>query len=144
MVPGVVRMPARTRRRRSGDRAEDIARRHLEGSGWVVLAANVAVGRDEIDIVAVDPGPPRCLVVVEVRGNSGGRFGTPEESAVGAKLQRTYRAALALMHLGRLPAGGRLPRGPWRVDLIAVELAPRLGPSAGGPVVRHVRGVRPD
>ena len=40
-------------------------------AGWTVLARNVHVGRHELDLVAVDPGPPAALVVVEVRWRAG-------------------------------------------------------------------------
>jgi len=109
-----------------------------------VLATNVVVGRDEIDVVAVDPGPPECLVFVEVRSNVSGRFGAPEESVAGRKLRRTYRAAFTLLHAGTLPGGAALPRLPWRVDVVVVEHRPSLGRDAGGPVVRHLRGVAPE
>lgn len=121
-----------------------IAARRLDSSGWTVLAANVVVGRDEVDLVAVDPGPPAALVFVEVRSNTSGRFGAPEESVVGRKLRRTYRAAFALIRGGSLPDGVALPRLPWRVDVIVVEHGPSLGRDVGGPVVRHLRGVAPD
>ena len=109
-----------------------------------MLATNVVAGRDEIDLIAVCPGPPECLVFVEVRSNVSGRFGAPEESVAGRKLRRTYRAAFALLHAGTLPGGPALPRLPWRVDVIVVEHGPSLGPDTGGPVVRHLRGVAPD
>ena len=116
----------------------------MRGLGWTVLATNVAVERDEMDLVAVDPGPPEFLVFVEVRSNVSGRFGAPEESVAGRKLRRTYRAALALLRAGSLPSGMPLPRGPWRVDVIAVEHGPALGRDLGGPMIRHLRGVAPD
>jgi putative endonuclease len=135
---------AKTRRRRSGDRAELIARRNLQAIGWVILAANVTVGRDEIDLVALDPGPPEYLVFVEVRSNVSGRFGAPEESLAGRKLRRTYRAMFALLGAGSLPGGAPFPRLPWRVDVIVVEHAPSLSQDLGGPAVRHLRGVAPE
>jgi Holliday junction resolvase-like predicted endonuclease len=141
---GVTVTDQRTARRRAGDRAELVGARHLAGLGWVVLAANVDVGRDEMDLVALDPGPPACLVFVEVRSNVSGRFGAPEESLAGRKLRRTYRAAFALVRAGCLPAGVALPRWPWRVDVVIVEQGPSLGRGLGGPVVRHLRGVAPD
>lgn len=134
----------RTERRRSGDRAELIAARQLRALGWVVLAANVVVGRDEIDLVVLDPGPPQFLVFAEVRSNVSGRFGAPEESVAGRKVRRTYRAAFALMRAGTLPGGVALPRLRWRVDVIVVEHRPSLGRDLGGPIVRHLRGVAPD
>ena len=45
-----------------------------------MLARNVHAGRSELDIVAVDPGPPERLVVVEVRWRASRSFGGAEES----------------------------------------------------------------
>jgi Holliday junction resolvase-like predicted endonuclease len=134
-----------TFRRRRGDRAEQLATGHLESLGWRVLARNVAAGRDEVDIVALDPGPPAAIVCVEVRSNTTGRFGAPEESVVGRKVRRLYRSMAALRAAGELPDGaGPLPRGvPWRVDLLVVEDAPTLGPGTGGATIRHLRNVEP-
>jgi putative endonuclease len=134
----------KTPRRRSGDRAERLAARHLSHLGWVLLGSNVSVGRDELDMVALDPGPPRSLVFVEVRSNVTGRFGAPEESVAGRKLRRTYRAAFGVLRAGRLSNGVPLPRLPWRVDVISVEQTPNLDRDTGGPVVRHLRGVAPE
>ena len=133
-----------SRRRRNGNRSEELAVAHLRGLGWVILGRNVAVGRDELDVVALDPGPPAGLVFVEVRGNATGRFGAPEESAVRGKLWRTWRAAFAIVRAGELPSGVRVPGVPWRVDLVSVERAPSLGGGRGGSRVRHLRGVAPE
>lgn len=113
----------------------------LAAFGWTILARNVRVARSELDIVAIDPGPPAMLVVVEVRANRASTFGTPEESVAGRKLRSVYGAALRLRVLGVLPDGLRLPRFPLRVDLVAVEMSPALGPSVGGTVLRYLRGV---
>ena len=142
--PWFVLAPQRTRRRRSGDAAERFAARLLLAQGWTIVAANVRVGHDEIDLVATDPGPPRMLVFVEVRSNVTDRYGAPEESVVGRKLRRTYRAAWALLRAGILPDASPLPRCPWRVDVLIVEQRPSLARDAGGPMVRHLRGVSPE
>jgi Holliday junction resolvase-like predicted endonuclease len=104
----------------------------------------VRVGRDEIDILALEPGLAPTLVFVEVRSHTTARFGLPEESVDGRKVGRLYRAALALRRLGRLGDGTPLPRVDWRVDLILVDVRPALAADVGGPVLRHIRGIRPD
>ena len=116
-----------------------------------MIARGVQVGRDEIDIVAVDragraaAGPlGGTLVFVEVRSHTTSRFGLPEESVDRRKVARLYRSAQALLRLGRLPDGSRLPRLRWRVDLIAVDVQPALGEGVGGAAMRHVRGLTPD
>ncbi|HMJ80679.1 MAG TPA: YraN family protein [Candidatus Dormibacteraeota bacterium] len=136
-------MPGTTLRRRRGDRAEAVAATYLARRGWHVLARNVRAGRDELDLLALDPGPPAALVAVEVRSRSTRRYGLPEDGVDRAKIRRCYRAVSALRHVGSLPDGQRLPWLPWRVDLLAIDLDPRLGDSAGGPRVRHLRAVEP-
>jgi Holliday junction resolvase-like predicted endonuclease len=138
------RAPRRTRRRRQGDRAEDLAVRYFLSLGWLVLARNVTLGHDELDVVAVDPGPPPALVFAEVRSNVTGRYGEPEESVVGGKLRRTYRAAWGLLRVGALPHGRPIPRLPWRVDVLIVEQRPYLARDIGGPILRHLRAVAPE
>lgn len=128
-------------RGRAGRAAEALAADRLAAAGWRILAASVRVGRDELDLVAIDPGPPAALVVVEVRSVAGTRFGGAAESAAGRKLHRTWRGALALVAAGRLPDGTGLPRLPVRVDLVTVE--GRSGTGAG-PRVRHRPGCTPE
>jgi Holliday junction resolvase-like predicted endonuclease len=108
-----------------------------------VLGAGVIVGRDELDLVAVEPGAPATLVFVEVRSHRTDRFGPPEATVDEPKLRRVYRAGLALAAAGVLPDGRSLPAGPWRVDLVAVDLHPAIGRAAGGPTMRHLRSVIP-
>jgi putative endonuclease len=134
----------RTSRGRSGIAAEAIARRHLEGLGWMILGANVLAGRGELDLVALDPAEPGTLVVVEVRGVRSRRFGAPEESVGARKLARIRSAVLELLRSDWAVAHG-LAR-PWvvRIDVVAIDLDPALGPGAGGPAVRHLRGVTAD
>ena len=115
--------------------------RRLVERGWTVLARNVRLGRDELDIVAIDPGPPETLVFVEVRSRSGARFGSPEEGIDGRKILRSYRAAHALVRAGAVPDGPVLPRGPWRVDVCTVAWAE--GRHRTEPTVRHLRRVIP-
>ena len=135
----------RTRRRRRGDRAEAAAAAHLEARGWSVLARQVRIGRDEIDLVALEPGPPPTIVCVEVRSRSGAAFGRQEDRVDAAKVRRLYRALAALRAAAHLPNGRSLPRGEWRVDLLAVDLAPASRAERAGEVVaiRHLRGIIP-
>lgn len=117
-----------TLRQRRGAAAEERAIEFLVGLGWRVLQRNVRLGRDEIDIVALDPGPPPVLVAVEVRSATSSAFGAPEERIDRAKVGHLYRALRAL------PTESRLPR---RVDLVVVDQRP----GAGG--LRHQRGLEP-
>lgn len=106
--------------------------------GWTVLARNLRLGRDEVDIVAVDPGPPRSLVAVEVRRRGRRDYGYAEESLNGRKRLAMRRAAGALLGMTTLPDGRQLPSLPLRIDLVAIDRAPH-----GGLAIRHHRGVRP-
>lgn len=101
-------------------------------AGWQIVGRNVHVGRAELDIVAIDPGPPRELVVVEVRWRRRRDFGLAEETVDHRKRTRLRQAAHRLMERGDHP------RLPLRLDLVAVEPAPD-GRSA---TIRHHRAVR--
>jgi putative endonuclease len=129
--------PSRTDQQRAGDAAEELVASRLAAAGWTVLARNVRVGRGELDLVAVDPGPPPWLVVVEVRWRRGRTFGLPEETVDWRKRRHVRLAALALLDRG-LPDGTPLPPLPLRFDLVVVEPPPSPG---SAPRVRHHRHV---
>jgi putative endonuclease len=120
---------------RAGDAAEALVLHRLEAAGWSVLARNVHVGRHELDLVAVDPGPPAALVIVEVRWRGSRGFGLAEETVDHRKRARLRIAAYGLLERGSLPDGRDVPRLSLRFDLVVVE------PGAGGgePRVRHHR-----
>ncbi len=116
----------RTDAQRLGDAAEAAVAGRLVAAGWSILGRNVRVGRYELDLVAVDPGPPRMLVVVEVRMRSSRGFGLPEETVDARKRIRVRAAAYGLLELGALPDGFVLPFLPLRFDLVVVEPGDRL------------------
>ena len=111
----------RTHAQHLGDAAEDEVAASLEAGGWTILGRNVHVGRYELDIVAVDPGPPRELVVIEVRWRATRDYGTPEETVDHRKRTRIRSAAYALVELGTLQGGAPIPHLPLRFDLVVVE-----------------------
>ena len=128
----------RTMRQRAGDAAEAAVAAQLAAAGWTVMARNVRVGHGELDIVAVDPGPPATLVVIEVRWRTRRDFGLPEETFDWRKRRRFRDAAFGLLDRGRLADGRSLPHLPLRFDLVLVE------PPAGEAAelrVRHHRHV---
>jgi putative endonuclease len=128
----------RTQAQLSGDSAEGLVATRLEALGWTILARNLHVGRHELDIVAIDPGPRRALVAVEVRWRAGREFGLPEETFDWRKRRRMREAAFGLLDRGRLPDGQPLPRLPLRFDLVLVEPAVEAGGEAR---IRHHRNV---
>jgi len=139
MLRGMDDIPApghtRTAAQRAGDAAERLVATTLEAAGWHVIGRNVRVGRLELDLVAVDLGPPPALVIVEVRWRSRRDFGLAEESVDFRKRARLRRAAFALLELGVLPDGVTIPRLPLRFDIVVVE----PGKGSDGPPIRHHR-----
>ena len=121
--------PARTPAQRAGEAAESLVAAGLAEAGWTVLARNVHVGRHELDLVAVDPGPPAALVVIEVRWRRRRDFGLGEETVDHRKRVRLHEAAAVLLDRGELP------RLPLRFDLVVVE----PGEGGGEPRIRHHR-----
>jgi putative endonuclease len=119
----------------AGDAAESLAVVRLTAAGWQVLARNVHVGRHELDVVAIDPGPPRTLVIVEVRWRRSREYGLAEESVDHRKRSHLRLAAFGLLDRGALPGGEPLPQLPIRFDLVVVE----PGQRGGEPRVRHHR-----
>jgi putative endonuclease len=115
------RDPVRTAAQLAGDAAETAVASRLAQAGWTVLARNVHVGRHELDIVAIDPGPPAALVMIEVRWRAGRDFGLPEETVDHRKRARVRTAAYGLLDRGSLPDGSPVPRLPLRFDLVVVE-----------------------
>jgi putative endonuclease len=122
----------RTAAQRAGDDAEALVAQRLAEQGWTILARNVRVGRGELDLVAVDPGPPPRLVIVEVRLRSTRAFGLAEESVDFRKRRHVRDAAWTMLAAGTLPDGRPLPALGLRFDLVVVEPDP--------PRVRHHRG----
>jgi putative endonuclease len=122
----------------TGAAAEDAAAGYLRSQGWSIIGRNVRVGRDELDIVAIEPGQAACLVIVEVRSGSTGRFGSPRESVDARKVARIYRAGLALRRQAYPGLSLTLYRPVWRVDLVTLV-------HHGGVwrLEAHVRGLEP-
>ena len=116
----------RTDAQQSGDAAERQVADRLAAAGWSILGRNVHVGRYELDLIAVDPGPPRMLVVVEVRWRRGRAFGLPEETVDGRKRTRVRAGAYGLLDRGVLPDGVAVPHLPLRFDLVVVEPGSRM------------------
>ena len=123
-APGMQRA-ASTAAQRIGDDGEDLVAARLEAAGWTVLARNLRLGRDEVDLLARGSGTAGRAGVVEVRRRGRRDFGLAEET-----LDRRKRTALrrarrrACSRRGTLPDGRRLPALPLRVDLVAIDPGP--------------------
>lgn len=110
--------PTHDRRRALGRQGEDLAAAYLGQRGYDIVTRNWRTRSGELDIVARDGD---WLVFVEVRTRRIGRgtsvpaLGSPEESVTPRK--QLQLVALADAYLFELPWGG-----PWRIDVIALEL----------------------
>ncbi len=104
-----------------GQRAEQMARKHLEEKGFRFLYKNYRSGNYEIDLVMQDGA---YLVFVEVKARRSQRFGTPGEAVTKAKQQRLGTAATAYLE------ESGLMESPVRFDVVEVYL--------GRGMIRHL------
>ena len=110
----------------AGSAGEEIACRHLERSGFVVLARNYRCRSGEVDIVARDGAE---TVFVEVKERHGASHGEGLEAVTFGKRRRIVRAA-------RLYAASHgLSESPIRFDVVSIDWG-----SAAEPRIRHDRG----
>lgn len=98
-----------------GQRGEALAALALERRGMLVVARNWRCAGGEIDIVARDQ---ETWVFVEVKLRGANAYGTPEEAVTARKSERLLRSAEAYL----IEQG--LDDAAWRVDVVAIELAP--------------------
>jgi putative endonuclease len=110
-----------------GRYGENLAARHLDDDGFVVLERNWRCDLGEIDIVARDGD---VVVVCEVKTRSSLRHGTPFEAVTQRKLHRLERLGMRwIRERGLRPTG-------LRIDVVSV-----LRPPQGRAVVEHIRGL---
>ena len=107
-----------------GARGERLAARWLRRRGYRIVQRNLRVGRDEADLVAIDPDGV-TVVIVEVKTRAADAP-APEESLDEKKRFRLARLAARLQQ-----TPGYADR-PVRLDAIAI-----VWPSSGEPEVRH-------
>lgn len=101
--------------RESGQWGEDLAAQALERCGYLIVERNWRCQAGEIDLVARDG---EAWVFVEVKLRSGRSYGAPEEAITERKQARLLRSAQLYL------AENDLPDPAWRVDVVAIELAP--------------------
>ncbi len=106
---------------------EELAARHVVGTGMRLLDRNWRTKSGEIDIVALDGD---VLVVCEVKTRSGDQFGGPLVAVDRRKLARLRRLA------GEWVQCHDLQIADMRIDVIAITC-----PIRGSTVLQHVRGV---
>jgi len=102
------------RRQQLGRRGEELAAKHLADAGQEIVRRNWRCPAGEVDIVTQDGD---TLVLVEVRARRGRRYGKPEESI-------TARKRATLLDCGRYLVADLEWDGPWRIDVVAVEMGP--------------------
>jgi len=126
MAPQAMRrLLGRLRDGRPGMRGEDLACRHLEGAGFVILERNWRCRSGEVDVVARDGA---VTVFVEVKERSGESHGRGFEAVTYGKRRRIVRAS-------RLFAAARgLYEAPIRYDVVSIDWR------GEGPEIRHDRG----
>ncbi|MEV7549809.1 YraN family protein [Amycolatopsis sp. NPDC089917] len=104
---------------------EELAVRHLEKTGYVVLSRNWRCRDGELDLVATDR---KRLVFCEVKTRAGLGFGTPAEAVNPIKADRIRRLAHQWQHTFMLRWC------PVRYDIIAIVARPDARPR-----VRHIK-----
>lgn len=118
------------RRRTTGQRGEALAAAYLQHQGYGIIATNWRCAAGEIDIIAIDR---QELVFVEVRTRRGDRLGSAAESVTPTKQRRLV--ALAASYLLHLEQERRRWDGPYRIDVVAIQLEA----AAGTPRLQHLR-----
>ncbi|MFI5609238.1 YraN family protein [Amycolatopsis sp. NPDC051903] len=113
-------------RRAVGRWGEDLAARHLQNAGLVVLSRNWLCREGELDLVLSDGDK---VVFCEVKTRTGTGFGTPAESVTDEKIGRIRRAAQRWLQAHRVG---------WcatRYDVVTI-----LAPAGAHPEVHHIAG----
>lgn len=104
------------KRRETGILGEKLAKDFLKKQGYRILETNYRCPQGEIDIIARHKD---FLVFIEVRTKTSLELGSPEESITPAKKEKMRATAFQYRQThNNLPS-------LWRIDVVAVELAPK-------------------
>lgn len=122
------------KRRATGQQGEALAQAYLARRGYEVIAANWRCGEGELDLIMQNGD---TLVFVEVRTRRSTLRGLAEESVTPAKQRRL--ATLAHAYLQQLAEQGTPWHGPWRIDVLALQLN-----GSGTARVHHLQNVIED
>jgi len=96
-----------------GKQGEEIAVEFLKKKGYKILETNWRLGRNEIDIIAIDG---KFIVVVEVKTRNSNQFGEPEIAVTREKQKALIRSANAYVRMKHLDSEVRF-------DIISIILA---------------------
>lgn len=110
-------------RHQLGQAGEEMAARHLVEAGLQIVARNWRCSYGELDLVAQEVAPDYAnggvpetwLVVVEVRIRRGKRFGSALASVTPTKQAKLRMVAEAYVQATAWA-------GPWRIDVVAIQL----------------------
>lgn len=102
-----------TNRRMSGERYELLAVEYLQKKGWTILATNLHLSSEEIDIVAQDSSG--IIHLVEVRSKRGVWYGSAAESLTRTKKRSLWKSAA--LYMSRY----HIVESQLSVDLIAID-----------------------
>ena len=102
-----------TNRRTSGERYELLAVEYLQKKGWIILATNLHLSSEEIDIVAQDSSG--IIHLVEVRSKRGTWYGSAAESLTRTKKRSLWKSAM--LYMSRY----HIIESQLSVDLIAID-----------------------
>jgi putative endonuclease len=110
-------------RRQLGNAGEAMAARLLTEAGLQIVARNWRCAYGELDLVAQEMAPDYAnggematwLVAVEVRTRRGTHFGSARESVTAVKQAKLRRLAEAYVQAIQW-------QGPWRIDVVAIQL----------------------
>lgn len=119
-----------------GAAGESLAAAHLRAAGLRIIECNWRTREGEIDLVAEEDAPDWSQggticpwrVIVEVRTRRGRQYGTALQSV-------TPRKAAQLRRMGETYVQAVAWRGPWRIDVVAIQLEP----SGHLHTVEHIR-----
>ena len=96
-----------------GKQGEEIAVKFLKNKGYKILETNWRLGKNEIDIIAMDG---KFIVIAEVKTRQSNHFGEPEIAVTREKQKALIRAANAYVRMKKLDFEVRF-------DIISIILA---------------------
>jgi putative endonuclease len=112
-----------------GQRAENIARQHLEKQGLIFMSKNYRCRRGEIDLIMKDQ---QILVFVEVRYRSTPHYGSSAESVTPPKQQKIIASAEHFLH-----THPDLRKNVCRFDVVALYRDPAHTPTLQVDWIKH-------